>query len=169
VHDPSDPSLARGDEQRARAFDRLLEARVPVVEADPVGVVESADSLKAPCQRRRVVKLVREGFDLALQRVRTAGMKAQRPDAVTGVQQPAGDVRAGVAERPRDQVKRCLCDQDRPPRSERGTDLRSEKRRPSRRRRPKGAQPQRLARLAPDVPVGIRPRVDRAPVTNQLE
>ena len=47
VDDTADAGLPRGLEQHARVRDRTFEGRLPVGEADPVGVVERVDSVEA--------------------------------------------------------------------------------------------------------------------------
>ncbi len=58
VHDPLDSGTFGGEEQHPGALDRVREARLPVIEADPEGVVERGHPLQAASERRRVVEPV---------------------------------------------------------------------------------------------------------------
>jgi hypothetical protein len=55
-----------GEEQHPRFLDRVGEARLRVVEADPEGVVERAHALEAAGERCRVVEPVSERLDACL-------------------------------------------------------------------------------------------------------
>ena len=108
MDDALDAGLGCSTEERARVLDRTGERRGPVVEADPVGVVEDANVGERLAHGYRVVEAERSHLDAALERIRSLRMTGQVPHALAPVDEEAGEVRAAVAEGSRDGVDRAV-------------------------------------------------------------
>jgi hypothetical protein len=105
VDDPPDACLTRRVEQHGRVLDGLLEAVAAMREANPVGVVERLGSGQCPGQRRAVCELQQRPVDPAAERVAGGGVgSGQAPYLPPAGQELLGDERAGVRERPRNDV-----------------------------------------------------------------
>src|SRR6266404_2509570 len=95
---PRDCCAARCLEEGARVVDCLRVPKVGMIEPHPVGVVQDLGTLEGAREPLRVVEVERMYLDSIPERMLALRRVGESSDAVASVEQPLGDVAAGVAE-----------------------------------------------------------------------
>jgi hypothetical protein len=95
---PRDCCAARRLEEGARVVDCLRVPEVGMIEPHPVGVVQDLGTLEGARELLRVVEVERMYLDSIPERMLAIRRVGESSDAVASLEQPLGDVAAGVAE-----------------------------------------------------------------------
>ena len=104
VHDSAHTRIARGAKQSQAVFNRLRSCEAPVVEADPIGVVENGRALQRLHQLLRPIEIVRKRADAPIERIVASNRIRKGTNGQSLVKQSLGNTTTRVSECPCDDV-----------------------------------------------------------------